>query len=173
MRGSRQQRAEMISLSVVLLTVLLTSAVFAAETSLRKGKPAPELSWLGTDGLQYSWGDIRQKKPAVIVFWGTWCAVCKKDWPELIAVEKEFATMPEPPVWIAVAVLDSAEKAARAATDRQLPGVQLCDPEEKNFAALGLAYVPTVCVLDSTGKVVFVGEPNPKKLRKVLAGLNH
>jgi len=154
------------------MSLFATSAAVAKpQASLRRGELAPELEWLGADGANYRWQDLQQGHPAVVVFWGTWCAVCKKDWPELKVLAEEFATTEMAPVWIAVAVLDTPAKTAAVANQRQLPGVQLCDPEEKNFASLGLEFVPTICVLDAAGKVIFVGEAKPKKLRRVLTSL--
>lgn len=120
------------------MSLFATSAAVAKpQASLRRGELAPELEWLGADGANYRWQDLQQGHPAVVVFWGTWCAVCKKDWPELKVLAEEFATTEMAPVWIAVAVLDTPAKTAAVANQRQLPGVQLCDPEEKTSLVSG------------------------------------
>lgn len=163
------------TLVMIILTAALvfwSSAALGGAKSLKVGQPAPDIAWLGVDGAMHTWQELRNGRPMVVVFWGTWCSVCENSWPKLKEVERDFASAELSPLWVSVAVLDTPEQTLRVSAELGLPGVQLCDPDESNFSALKLKYVPTVCVLDQDGTVVYVGEPKLGKIRKLIAELS-
>ncbi len=129
------------------------------------------LEWQRLDGAKVQWTDLHPGRPLIVVFWATWCSVCKKEWPKLVALYDEFEDSAVAPVWAAVSVGEDAAVVSRQVAVRGLVGIQLLDPLEKNFEALGLKYIPHVFVLDAEGTVAYSGRPKVKKLRKVLSGL--
>ena len=52
-------------------------------------KPAPSVTFQTLDGRSVSLAQYRGKV-VLLNFWGTWCAVCRSEIPELIKLQKEY-----------------------------------------------------------------------------------
>lgn len=81
---------------MVALTMLLVASCSAEEPAeagpLGKGDTAP--AWQGIDlvsGEQKSFPEILNNKPAVLVFWATWCPYCKAFMPYAGQIQAEYA----------------------------------------------------------------------------------
>jgi cytochrome c biogenesis protein CcmG/thiol:disulfide interchange protein DsbE len=138
----------------------------AGKEGLEVGSPPPETEWLTASGDTLGWGELHPDRPLVMVFWATWCASCKKEWPELIEFAEELGE--EGPAWAAVSLGEKPEKVEKEAAKRGLPGHILVDPKEKNGKLLGVEFIPTVCVLDAEGEVIYLGAPHVMKIRSIL-----
>lgn len=103
-----------------------------------------------------------------MVFWATWCSACKKAWPDLKDLAARYAEAPAAPAWATVSLGEPPDTVASAARERDLPGVTIADPAERNGKSLGIPYVPTVLVLDAGGRVAYLGPPKRKDLDRVL-----
>jgi len=153
------------------MCVALAGPALAGKLKLKVGEAPPPLTWTTLEEESLDWDELRQDRPLVMVFWATWCMSCKKEWPHLIELIEEFEESPLPPVWASASLGESADKVAKTVAKRELPGIALVDPKEKNGKALGIDFIPTVCVLDTEGNVAYVGNPKIKKLREILASL--
>ena len=51
------------------------------------GKPAPDFVAVDLDGKEHSLSDYRGKD-VIVVFWGTWCAPCRAEVPDLIELRR-------------------------------------------------------------------------------------
>ena len=74
------------SIATFLLCVLTTSAL-----GVTTGDKAP--SWVGRDlldGSQVEFPTILKGRPAVLVFWATWCPYCKALMPHLQSIKLEL-----------------------------------------------------------------------------------
>ena len=158
----------------ILLSLMVTglgNPPAYAGKSVRTGDQFPDLDWMTVDGETLGFDELSDGRSVVMVFWATWCAVCKKDWPELTALSEEFEGEEQSPRWVAVSVRDNAAKAKKVAAERHLPGVQLNDPEEVAFEDLGLKFIPHVIVVRADGTVAYSDKPRIGKLRKLLTKL--
>jgi thiol-disulfide isomerase/thioredoxin len=106
-----------------------------------------------------------------MVFWATWCKACKKEWPKLQEISTRYAEGDQRPTWASVSLGEPADRVAKVAEERNLPGMVLYDPKERNGKSLGIDFVPTVCILDSRGRVAYNGPPKIKTIDKLLAKL--
>jgi len=160
--------------SGLIALLFLGASVPEAAAGSRKLKPGdvpPEMIWTTTSGDSLDWSDLRDGHPLVMVFWATWCAVCKKTWPELKELAVTYADAPRSPAWAAVSLGEPVKKVIPVAAKRGLPGTILVDPDETNGKRLGIQYVPTACVLDANGTVVYFGPAKPKKINRLLSTL--
>lgn len=57
-----------------------------------RGQLTPNFYWKDSTGKIVSFDEIH-KKVTFINFWATWCTPCKKEIPDLIAINKEFASV--------------------------------------------------------------------------------
>lgn len=124
-----------------------------AKTDLR-GKKAPEFhveKWLGKDAK----APERKNKIVLIDFWATWCPPCRALIPELNELSKKFK---DDVVIIGVSDEDAAKvEGFMAKTKVEYP--MAIDTKAQMKDALGVAGIPHVMVIDSTGIVRWQGFP--------------
>lgn len=84
----------MRALSLTCLPVLTLSLVLLASTAraVVPGDVAP--SWTGVDLIseqEYSFPAVLDDKPAVLIFWATWCPYCKAFMPYAEKIQRDYA----------------------------------------------------------------------------------
>ena len=156
-----------LSLVVALLGQFLIVGDLAAKP-LKVGKPPPDLIWVTVSGDSLTWEELRNDRPLVMIFWATWCHVCKKEWPKLQEIQQSYEGADNAAVWASVSLGEPAEKVQTVANKRNLPGLTLADPQEVNGKILEIDYVPAMCVLAPDGEVAYMGPTSIKKLKKLL-----
>src|SRR4051812_20530970 len=92
-----------------------------------------------------------QGKPVFINFWGSWCAPCRREAPQLKAFSR---TLGGRAAFVGVAYQSPHAKAVafarRAGWRYPIVGASCCDLGER----YGVVYMPTTIVVDSKGQVV-------------------
>lgn len=64
--------------------------VFTVGAVAKRENLSPEFQWENASGKKYNFDSYREKV-TIVNFWATWCAPCKKELPDLIAISKEYA----------------------------------------------------------------------------------
>jgi thiol-disulfide isomerase/thioredoxin len=75
-----------------LISILWLCLIFTAALAVDEGDIAP--AWKGidlVDGAQVEFPGILNNKPAVLVFWATWCPYCKAFMPYVKEIQAEYA----------------------------------------------------------------------------------
>lgn len=67
----------------------LASGAMANFTILAEPKPGPEVSFVNGDGEELSLADFRGKV-LLVNLWATWCGPCRREMPDLDALQAEF-----------------------------------------------------------------------------------
>ena len=131
----------------------LASGAMANFTILPEPKPGPEVSFINGDGEELSLADFRGKV-LLVNLWATWCGPCRREMPDLDALQAEFGG-------------DNFEVVAISA-DRQGPSVigpfydevgvknlaHYNDKTMKTHRAMRSLGLPTTIIYDAEGREV-------------------
>jgi thiol-disulfide isomerase/thioredoxin len=75
-----------------LLALLFLAVISLPASAVDQGDVAP--AWTGQDlltGAEVTFPEILQGKPAILVFWATWCPYCKAFMPYAGEIAKDYA----------------------------------------------------------------------------------
>ena len=141
-----------MSLRILLTTLILmlwTAPIWAVEA----GDVAP--AWVGSDvrGEDVSFPAVTKGKPAVVVFWATWCPYCKAFMPYLEDIQNDYSAegvqivainAKERGVGDPVAYLDSLG----------FPVLGILEGDEI-AETYGIQYIPGLMIVDGRGVVSY------------------
>ncbi|HEX6875467.1 MAG TPA: TlpA disulfide reductase family protein [Nocardioidaceae bacterium] len=130
--------------------------------ALDKRKEPGEVSGETLDGKPISLDDYRGKTVVVNV-WGSWCAPCRSEAPDLVAASKELAR--DGVAFVGIDSRDLDRAAAQAFVRRfEVPYPSIYDQQGKTLLAfrgtLSPNAIPSTVVIDSQGRVAasIIGE---------------
>ena len=75
----------------LILASVWATCFSAAATAVEEGDTAPRWHAADFDGRAVDFPAIAGGKPAVVVFWATWCGYCKAFMPYLKDIEADYA----------------------------------------------------------------------------------
>lgn len=137
-------------IAAACLTFVLSFSVYA----VGPGQLAP--SWVGEDlmtGEQVAFPDVLEGKPAVLIFWATWCPYCKAFMPYAQQLEADYAKH-----GVKIITFNAKE---RGRGDAQAYVASLGYPllaiaEADAIAeAYDIQFIPGLLVVDGSGEVVY------------------
>jgi len=159
-----------------LIFVLITLLIILSEgsNSLADLSPSPlkksesqvlgDLDLRSPDGEHVSLIPFITRKAVVVVFWTTWCPVCREEVPRL----NRFNEDPRIKV-IGVNEGDSVRK-IRAFISANSVGYQVVvDPDGAVAASFKVAGMPDCVIIGRSGRVVFRGNELPKDIENYLS----
>ena len=139
----------LVALAGVLLLRPAPAGTTAAQTVAPR--PAPPLAGETLDGSRFDladWsGDV-----VVVNVWASWCAPCREEMPELVAVQRELGARGLQVVGINSGDDEDAARAFAAATGAAFPHV--LDRDGRIAVDWGVPGLPATMVVDRSGRVV-------------------
>ena len=133
--------------------LLLGACLWALSASaVEQGDEAPAWSGATFDGTAVEFPELLDGKPAVVVFWATWCPYCRAFMPHLSRIEAEYGDR------INVVTINAKEE--RNASPRayvealDFPSIAVRDGDAI-AAAYGVEYIPGLMVVDAGGTVAY------------------
>jgi cytochrome c biogenesis protein CcmG, thiol:disulfide interchange protein DsbE len=148
-----------------ILIVLGVSMLFAfvvlpylKPKSALQGKPAADFALAvihgGEAGSRLRLADLRGKA-VVLDFWASWCVPCKKQAPILDALARKHEAKGDVVV-VGVNTSDECQAALEFARGHDLSYTVLFDEDYQVAAAYAVTGLPTLVVVDRSGKIVAV-----------------
>lgn len=124
------------------------------------GKTAPDFTLENLEGEPVSLSALRGR-PVVLYFWATWCSYCTSDLPRLAEVYSRHRS--DGLEVLAIDILESKERVARAAADLRLPFPVLLDADARASQLYAVRATPTYVFIDRAGVVrsILIGSPRP------------
>jgi len=118
------------------------------------GQAAPVFAWTGPDGKRITLADLAREKPTLVVFWQTTCSICEVEIPHL---NEFYARHGDRAHLLSVNVLEKEAKVRAYIAEKGIQYPVLRDAEAQVAEAYHLPGVPTLVVVDASGKVVYYG----------------
>lgn len=116
-------------------------------------------------GDAFSFEPDRLQKPALAVFWASWCTECRYEFHELKKLNGE--TRGRLDIY-GVTVDKDIDEAAGMSKRAGLPYLSVFDPDAKIAALYKVRATPTIVLIDRAGKVRHVGHRVDQEFRAVL-----
>jgi cytochrome c biogenesis protein CcmG/thiol:disulfide interchange protein DsbE len=111
---------------------------------------APGFSLTDIKGRKVSLADFKGKV-VILDFWATWCPPCKREIPDFISLQTDYASQGLQVVGIA---LDEPDKVVQFAHDQGMNYPVLLGTDEIAARYGGISGIPTTFILDKSGKIV-------------------
>ena len=143
------RRPALLSPSFVASIILVASSAVAIE----EGDRAPPWTAMDFAGRSMDFPELLDGKPAVVIFWATWCAYCKAFMPYLRDIQADYGT--ERINVLAIDVKEDGAEDPRAYVEGlAFPMIPVAEGDSI-ADAWGVEFVPGLMVLDSSGTVAF------------------
>jgi len=133
----------------------LEKRLFARSDERRlMNKQAPEFKLMTLTGDQISSSDYHGKKKLVVSFWASWCGPCRMELPELQAFYEKYRAKNDTFEILAISTDEDPHEAERYVKEAKLTFPVLWDQDGKAGEAYGVDGIPTLFVIDESGKVI-------------------
>jgi peroxiredoxin len=116
------------------------------------GKPAPDFSLETLDGQKVSLADYHGKT-LVATFWASWCGPCRLEIPVLTKFYREQHKADSNFEIVAISIDTKRGDAEAAAKGLKMPFPVLLDPDSKAAQIYQVDAIPTLFVIDRSGRV--------------------
>ena len=176
-------KSDLLKLSGMVLGLVASMALAAtAQPTLKVGDPAPKLQtgkWVQGEPVK----DFQKGKAYLVEFWATWCPPCRASIPHLNEIYKKFKDKGLIVIGQNVSERDDSLVApfVKKMGDKMTYRVALDDKTSDKsgqmsttwMEAAGLQGIPSAFLVDTKGKIAWIGHPMELKeyvIESVLAG---
>lgn len=151
-----------------MLFIILPHLALAEPTE--KPVPAPAFELNDLDGKPISL-KAYQGKVVILNFWGTWCTPCRKETPDLVAVQQQFKD--KGLVVIGAAMDQGNQDGVKAFATKYFVNYPIISATAALNHAYNVIVAPTTFIIDKSGNLVYrhVGAINRKDLAKLVSPL--
>ena len=165
------------NIATILILVLMATTVSVAGQATNAGtKPESAATkesqdWVDftlpdASGKQVSLAQFIGKKPVLLVFWATWCAICKEEVPVINRMHSEPPMSGKVQI-LALDFMESEKKVNAFISSKKVAYPVLLDRRGRVARKYKVVGIPTFILIDRDGKVVY-RDHDLSEIRKVL-----
>lgn len=147
--------------------------VAEAMNVVKRSDKVPNFSWKDNSGNVVEF-DAFRGKVTLINFWATWCGPCKKELPDLIALDRELSARGVKIIGISVDrgsnIVDDVRTFVR---EHDIPYQIIVANDDLEEAFNNIRMIPTSFLVDADGKIVqtLVGQRTKESLSQTITAL--
>lgn len=135
------------------IAFLCLAACAGDSREIGRGDDAPAFEATSFDGTAVSFPELLDDKPAVVVFWATWCSYCKAFMPYLKEIQADYGT-DEISVLTINAKEDGSGDPAAYIADLDFPVIAVADGDAI-AADYDVEYIPGLMIVDADGVIAY------------------
>lgn len=159
-------------LAAVCMAFLLLMPFMAFSQAEAGPMPAPAFSGLTVDGKPFSSSSLKGKA-YIVNFFASWCPPCRSEIPDMVQVQKAFASKGFTFVGIAVNERPESVKGFMKSNGVTWPVLMATPDIIRSYSDLvdgGITGIPTSFVVDTSGKVtgVIVGPRSKEMFEQII-----
>jgi|KBSMisStaDraftv2_1062788.scaffolds.fasta_scaffold01020_8 peroxiredoxin len=149
--------------ALAAFTVFITWRAARLEITLQEeseqpalvSRMAPDFSGSTLDGRTVSLSDFRGQKEIVVAFWASWCGPCRLEMPELKKFYRRYHKQSSDFEVLAVSIDSDAKDTEAFVNAEKLEFPVVLDNRQRMADSYGVEMIPTMFIIDKSGKVVF------------------
>ena len=135
------------------------NALIAKYRPLAHGSQAPEFALESLEGNTVSLSELRGKYVYIDV-WATWCVPCRREFPHLKALEKQFEGTPI--AFLSVSIDSNKQPWADMVRREKMAGIQLYSGNSGPFfSSYRIGQVPRFILIDPEGRIIDANMTRP------------
>lgn len=142
---------EVVATGLPNLAEATTRGVNNANRGLEPGQFAPDFAMQYADGTRSLLSDW-QGQPVVLNFWATWCAPCREEMPEFVAVHDQYKD--DGLVIVGVNAQETASQAAQFMGEYGMAFPVVLDTRGDVQQLYNVRGLPTTVFIDRDGRIV-------------------
>jgi len=127
-----------------------------------------DLTFVDLDGNRVLLADLAEGKPLLLYFWATWCKPCRAVQSQVSALAEKYEGRLTV-LGINVGGVDSLKSINKYRKRHNILYPLLMDADNVSVKAYSVFAIPTVILLDETGKIVFRDNEAPTDLEEFLS----
>lgn len=170
----------LITMLMTLLLVLPLTGCGNAEENLQSarsttgaigimtGQRAPDFTLNDLSGKPFTLSELREKKPALLIFWATWCPACLQAIPYFSNIYAQYSPRGLEVVAINIATNDPLPRVQRFLEVNKLPYRILYDEKNEVSRVYGVFGIPTSLLIDRDGSIVYRDNVLPANVSQIL-----
>lgn len=151
-------------LILIFLATLVLSLPFIAPLESSK---AEDFSLLDMNGNKVRIFELAEDKPLLLYFWASWCKPCRLITPQVATLAEEYKDRITV-LGINVGGVDSLRDVKKYNKRYKVTYPLLIDSDNKTVETYSVRAIPTVILIDETGKILFRDHEPPEKLDEYL-----
>lgn len=146
-------------------TILLLITLFTFTFALDVGEKAPAFLMKTVNGDSFEQlSNGEDSGPAMLIFWATWCPVCKEEIPHVKEIKEEFSKKGLRVLAVNVGVNDSEARVQKFRAKYKMDYPVSFDSGSKVTKQYGVMGTPTVMIIDKNGVVKYKSPSLPDNL---------
>ncbi len=153
--------------SLLVLVWVVFYALSVPSVANPEGSNPMDLVLLNEAGEPVRLGQMATVPPLLLYFWATWCKPCRTTTPKITRLAEKYRDRVQV-LGINVGGVDSLKDVNKYRSRHRITYPMLLDRDNQTLEAYSIVAIPTIILLDNTGKILYRGHEPPTNLEKLL-----